>query len=254
MKARTPWHEDDEFWRTMHPLFFGEEQWEAAPHEAEATLALLDVGPGSSVLDLGCGPGRHSLEFARRGLRVTGVDRTFFLIEEARRRAEAESLDVEFVVEDMRRFVRPRAFAGAVCLSTSFGYFEDPTGDALVLANVRASLADGGALVVEILSKEAVERSFKPAEDTRLDERTVVSEERRLTALPGGCAWFVKRRRLIAGGTIRGEFEVAHRLYSPDALASLLVGSGFRSVRIAGGLDGQPYGDRSDMLVVAASK
>jgi SAM-dependent methyltransferase len=250
MNARTPWHEDDEFWRAMHPLFFGEEQWEAAPREAGAAVALLGLGRGASVLDLGCGPGRHSLELARLGLPVTGVDRTPAFIEEARRRAEAGGLDVEFVVGDMRRFVRLRAFAGAVCLSTSFGYFEDPAEDALVLACVRASLADGGALVIEMASRDDVERGFSPAEDTRLDERTVVREERRLTALPDGCAWYVKRRRLMVDGVVRREFEVAHRLYSAAALASLLHETGFARVDTCGDLGGAPPGEGAGRLVV----
>ena len=69
----TVWHEQDVFWQTV-PLF-DQERLEAAPQEVDATISMLGIESPAEVLDLCCGVGRHSLEFARRGYRVTGVDR-----------------------------------------------------------------------------------------------------------------------------------------------------------------------------------
>jgi 2-polyprenyl-3-methyl-5-hydroxy-6-metoxy-1,4-benzoquinol methylase len=114
------WHEDDEFWRTA---ISGElrERWDAAPGEVEKAMALLDIEPPAAVLDLCCGIGRHSLDLARRGFAVTGVDRTRDLLEEARRLADADGLAVELVEQDMRAFRRPGAFDAAISMLTSFG-------------------------------------------------------------------------------------------------------------------------------------
>ena len=71
-----PWHEDDTFWHAWAPVMFETQRWEAAPGEVERALELLGVEPGAALLDMCCGPGRHALELARRGLRVTAVDRT----------------------------------------------------------------------------------------------------------------------------------------------------------------------------------
>jgi len=60
----------------------------------EKASRLLDF-KGSSVLDLCCGPGRHSLVLAERGLTVTGVDRTEFLLERARTEAATRGLEIE---------------------------------------------------------------------------------------------------------------------------------------------------------------
>ena len=59
-------------------------------------LALL---PGARVLDAGCGPGRHSLELARRGFSVVGLDRSPDFIGQAK--AARGDLDIEFVVGDV---------------------------------------------------------------------------------------------------------------------------------------------------------
>ena len=42
--------------------------------EVDFLVDALALGPGARVLDAGCGPGRHSLSLARRGIDVVGVD------------------------------------------------------------------------------------------------------------------------------------------------------------------------------------
>src|SRR5881628_13799 len=71
-----PWHEQDEFWEAFGPTLFSERHWSTAPVEVDGIISLLRLQPGMSIVDLCCGPGRHSLEFARRGFQVTAVDRT----------------------------------------------------------------------------------------------------------------------------------------------------------------------------------
>jgi SAM-dependent methyltransferase len=58
------WHENDEFWETMGTMMFSERRWEIASAEMYQVVPLLDVNPGGAVLDLCCGPGRHSLELS----------------------------------------------------------------------------------------------------------------------------------------------------------------------------------------------
>src|SRR5512136_2486298 len=108
--STTPWFENERFWAALAPIFFGEQRLVITPEQTDRLLALLELEQGSSVLDLCCGPGRHSVELARRGYRVTGVDRQTEYLAQARAKAAAENLAVELVLEDMRRFVRPRAF------------------------------------------------------------------------------------------------------------------------------------------------
>src|SRR6516225_8796268 len=103
------WFEDETLWRELYPYVFPPERVAAAPVQVSQILCLSAVN-GGAVLDLCCGPGRHSLEFARRGFTVTGVDRSPFLLERARERADAEGTKVEWVLGDMREFQRPSAF------------------------------------------------------------------------------------------------------------------------------------------------
>jgi 2-polyprenyl-3-methyl-5-hydroxy-6-metoxy-1,4-benzoquinol methylase len=88
MQEAKPWHEQDTFWDTVAPVLFVERRWSDAPVEVEQVVSLLGIEPGARVLDLCCGVGRHSLELARRGFHVTGVDRTRPYLDRASRQAE----------------------------------------------------------------------------------------------------------------------------------------------------------------------
>jgi len=153
MQEVKPWHEQDTFWKTVAPVLFVQRRWEDAPAEVEQVVSLLGIEPGAHVLDLCCGVGRHSLELARRGFQVTGVDRTRPYLDRAARQAEAEGLKVEFVQSDMRDFCRPDAFDAVVNLFTSFGYFEDPEDDCQVALNMYRSLKSGGVFLIDMMGK-----------------------------------------------------------------------------------------------------
>lgn len=70
--------------------------------QSRALAPWLTVQPGARVLDIGCGVGRWSRRLAARGARVTGIDLSPTMIEEARRRAEAGGVAerCRFLVQD----------------------------------------------------------------------------------------------------------------------------------------------------------
>jgi len=248
----TTWYDRDDFWETFFPTLFSGRRWEAAPAEVDDLLKLTDLEPGAHVLDLCCGPGRHSLELARRGLRVTGVDRTASYLETARQKAAEEGLEIEFVQEDMRRFVRPGAFDAAINLFTSFGYFEDPADDLQVAKNLYASLKPGGKLVIEMMGKEVLARIFQERDWVWLDEEegAIILEERKLSQ---GWSWIESTWTLLREA-VRKTYTVSHRLYAGTEMASLLQQAGFASVTLFGGLDSVPYDQNARRLVAVAGK
>ena len=92
------WFEDESFWSTLERFFFTKMRTDImASAEVDQVVRLLDARSGAAVLDLGCGPGRHALALARRGFRVTGVDRTTHYLDAARRRAADQHLDLDLV-------------------------------------------------------------------------------------------------------------------------------------------------------------
>jgi SAM-dependent methyltransferase len=249
MKRGIPWHESDSFWETAGPVLFTQGRWENAPAEVAAMVALLGLTPGADVLDLCCGVGRHALEFARRGFRVTGVDRTAAYLDEARRRAEEEELAVEFVQQDMRSFVRPKAFDVVINCFTSFGYFEREDDDRSVAASASESLRPGGMLLIEMMGKEILARIFSER-GWREEDGMLILEDRQVS--PDWSA--VHNRWIILKNGERREVRLTTRQYSAAELCRLLRDAGFQRVDVYGDLSGAPYDMQAKRLVVVAHK
>jgi SAM-dependent methyltransferase len=243
-------HDDDEFWRACGPVMFTPERWAGAPEQVDRVLELAGVEPGAAVLDLACGPGRHSLELARRGFRVTGVDRTPPHLAAARAAAGEEGLEVEWVEADMLSFSRPESFDLGLSLYTSFGYFEDPEDDRRTAANLVESLRPGGALVMEMMGKEVLARIFVARDWQELPDGGILLYERKVSR---GWSWIEHRWILLKDGE-RREFAPSLRIYSAAELTALLRDCGCSAVEVYGGFDGRPYDHEAVRLVAVARR
>jgi SAM-dependent methyltransferase len=243
------WHDRDEFWEKLAPFLFPKERWEVTQDEVDQIQALLDMREGMALLDLGCGPGRHSLEFARRGLQVIGVDRTSAFLKKARAKAEEGSLQAEFILEDMRDFVRPGAFDAAISMFTSFGYFEDQEENLKVLRNVWTSLKDEGKVILDVMGKEILARIFLPQGWQEregkywLQRRTIRGNWSKL-----------ENHWIVIDGASRYEITFEHWLYSGVELSNMLLEAGFKDVTCYGDLSGSAYGPEARRLVCVGQK
>ena len=243
------WYDQDVFWETWASFLFSKERWENAPEEVTNLISLLRIDPGASVLDLCCGPGRHSLEFARRGYSVVGVDRTRKYLQKARRLAKKEELEIEFVQEDMRSFCRVDSFDAAVNLFTSFGFFEDIKDDEQVIKNVHRSLKEGGVFLIDVMGKERLARIFRERDWYEINGATML-EERKITK---NWSWIENRWIMLKTGKAE-EFKLSLRPYSAVELTTLLSSCGFNTIEVYGDLGGAPYDHKAKRLVVVAQK
>ncbi|HPQ68317.1 MAG TPA: methyltransferase domain-containing protein [bacterium] len=244
------WHDDDSFWQNFAPTMFTSEQWESAEIEITQVLTLADIAEPCDVLDLCCGPGRHSLALAERGFRVTGVDRMTAFLDEARERAAAAGVELRLVQEDMRRFVEENSFDLTLSLFTSFSYFADPAEDRQVLANVLRSLRPGGKFIIEMMSKEVLAHIFRERDWRETDDGLIVVEHREVMQDWG----WIRSKWILLKGNERYETIVEHRLYSAVELKTLLLDVGFGAVKVFGNLDGGPYNHNAQRLVIVATK
>ena len=243
------WFESDDFWRDLYPFMFSGDRFAAAKDEVTQILALTQSTAGR-LLDLCCGPGRHSVEFAERDFTVTGVDRSPFLLDIARRRGAENGVSIEWISQDMRQFVRPDSFDLACNLFTSFGYFEDEQDDLRVLRNIHASLKDGGVLVMELLGKERLARVWQNSSCDDLPDGGVLLQRRQLR---DDWSRILSEWTLIKDGHAR-TFTFEHAVYSGRELKDRLLQCGFGSVQLYGSLAGAPYDQDAARLVAVARK
>ncbi len=243
------WYEDESFWKATYPFLFSEARFEAAETHVENILNLVGMESGD-VLDLCCGPGRFAVPLARRGFRVTAVDRSPFLLDKGRKSAAQKGLDIEWVENDMREFERPEAFDLVLNLNTSFGYFDAKDEDVKVLRKIFDSLRPGGRLVMDLMGKEKLARIFQPTVSEKLEDGALLVQRHEIFD-----EWSRIRNEwiIIKGPEVR-TFEFHHTVYSGQELKDRLLATGFQDVRLCGSFEGEEYGSESDRFVVVAGK
>lgn len=240
------WFENERLWEVSFDSMFPARRIEETDAEVQSILALVGGSP-REALDLCCGPGRAAIALARRGVSVTGVDRSPFMLGKAKERAAIAGVPVEWTLSDMRKFVRPASYDLVLSLFTSFGYFDFPDDNLRVLRNARESLRPAGAMVLELGGKEWLAGIFDPTTSQDLEDGRVLVQRRRV--LDGWDRVETDWYFLDDGRYER--FTFRHFIYSGQELKALLLAAGFSSVELYGGFDGRPFIGKSRLHLVA---
>ncbi len=213
--------------------------------EVDFLLDELKLASGASILDVGCGTGRHSVELARRGYAVTGVDLSAGMLAQAAEAAQKAGVQVEWVHSDATRLVSSKQSDAAICLCEgAFGLLgsgDDPIAHpSAVLRNVCRALKPQAKAVFTVLNGYAMARRYsaQDVEAGRFDPLGLVeaSEFSPQEALP--------------------EISLRERAFVPTELTLLFALAGLRVLNMWGGTAGN-WGrrtidlDEMEIMVIA---
>lgn len=197
--------------------------------EIDRIVRVLHLQPHERVLDLCCGQGRHTLELARRGYNVEGLDQSHYLIQRARSTAKREALPIRFREGDARRLpYRTDTYDVVLILGNSFGYFDSVEEDVRILTEIRRILKPWGRVLLDVADGEYLRDHFQPRSWEWIDDTMFVCRERSLS--------FDEQRLIsrevitdVEKGVVADQFYAEH-LYTPDALRRLLERAGFSGI------------------------
>lgn len=116
--------------------------------EVQPTIAAVDVPPGATLCELGCGPGRYTLPLAALGARVVAVDFSAASLQVLRARLDAEAM-VALVQADVTRPFGARAAFDRM-LSTLHGNLPSDVHRSRALQWMADALSDDGRAVVSM--------------------------------------------------------------------------------------------------------
>lgn len=207
-----------------------------------------------SVLDLACGTGNVAIEFARRGYKVVGVDKSKAMIKEAIRKVEMDpSLKAEFYCQDISYLVLPMHFDLAVCLFDSLNYITEPEMLRRAFKGIFHVLKPGGYFIFDMNSEYALEANLFTQDNLGSDERLKyfwVSTYDRGRKLCRVDMYFQLENE---DGRLSCFKEVHYqRAYSIDEVVSYLTDVGFRCVYIFEAYTFNPPGKRSARIYYVA--
>jgi SAM-dependent methyltransferase len=229
-----------EFWRAVIPP-------RTTSDEVDFVERALGLGGPGRLLDLPCGEGRHALELARRGHRVTGVDLSPYAVERATAEAKRTAALAEFREGDMRA---PPAgpFDGACCLGNSIGYLshEDLRG---FLRSMIAVLHPGARWVVDTgTAAESLLPRFTGG-DRMLEAAGIRFAVRQwYDALEGR----LRQEAVLERGEEHEAGPISYGVYTVAELRRLFLEAGWTVLGLHGALDGRPFALGDPRLLIVA--
>ena len=204
--------------------------------EIDHLVAALGLRPGMRVLDVGCGPGRHAHELARRRIATHGIDISTRFVDVASVDAPAGAT---FERVDARAMTFIEAFDAAICLCQgAFGMMTVSGDDEAVLSGIARALRPGGQLALTAFNAFF---AVKYHHDASFDAGAGVAHERATVHDEAGVAQ---------------EVDLWTGCYTPRELRLLFAQCGLEVTRVSSVEpgrygDGEPTSELPELLVLA---
>jgi len=209
----------------------------------------LQLPPGSKVLDIPCGGGRHSVELARRGHHPTGVDLSTDFLKAARAAASERGVEVAWEQREMRDLPWREEFDGAFCFGNSFGYLDD-AGNAAFLAAVHRALKPKARFVMDTgMTAESLLPSFVERRWFQVGDILFLINGRYDHATSR-----VETEYTFLRGDVRDVRAASTRVHTFREIGALLASSGFVEPAAFSSLAEEPYRLGAQRLLLVASK
>jgi len=206
----------------------------------------LKLKPPARILDVACGFGRHSLELARRGYDVVGLDSSEAMLAEARKPGSSPGT-IRFVHCDMRDIPFRDEFDAVINLFTSFGYFSPRENDR-VLRKMAAALKPGGMIMIDTRDRLHDQRALAKRGNRHnmwwaVGDSFIVLEDMKYNPGRGLCSnrWKIMKRDGISWSMSEKEFRLY--IYYRSQLAKMAGGFGIRKKAVYSG-----FGSEADTL------
>lgn len=217
--------------------------------------AGLDVG---SILDVGCGTGRHYLPLMQKGYSVTGVDQSRNMLNTLRKKAETMAAEPNLFEMDMREIGFVNKFGAVICMNTVFLYLLTDQDILISLKKFHQALEPGGVVIIDIMNflsllgryKENVVENY--TRDGVSFERAIEHYIENVPAI-----WHHREFGIIRDGEETITYNELHkfRMLNYNEMRNFLYEAGFSNVKCFGKFtDGEEVESQSKRLVFVAIK
>ncbi|MCH7973180.1 MAG: class I SAM-dependent methyltransferase [Bacteroidetes bacterium] len=214
----------------------------------ESIISITNIKNKSKILDLACGAGRHSIEFAKKGFLLTAVDLSENLLNNAKVNAQNAEVDIDFIRADIRDFYIDDKFDLVLNLFTSFGYFESDEENFKVFKSAYDHLNENGFFIFDYFNKKYLEENLIPNSSLRIEDGEIIQKRR------------IEKGRVIKDIIIKKNgnekyFKESVKIYSLDEIKSKLELTKFNIKDIYGSFDRSKFDESlSNRIIIIAQK
>lgn len=211
----------------------------------------------SNILDMACGNGRHSIELAKRGHRVYGLDYTFGLLSIA----NEQNCPAQFINGNMLKLpFRSGSFEAVLSMWQSLGYFASDKDNEIVITEVSRILRKGGIFVAQLNNPLSafvhLKESGAVVENGKLSVKRETEEDGTLYRKTESFNPVTFRYKSIKESPTSDVDPVVHdmRYFTFPEINSYLVSNGLVAIALFGSVSKNPYDIFSDQMVIVAQK
>ncbi len=210
-------------------------------------LPDLNLQPNAKILDLGCGNGRHSINLAKLGYDVTGLDLSANLLSIAKQEAERQKIKINFVEADMRYFKLFPPFNAIFSFFTSFGFFDDDRENFSVFRNVSDHLAKDGVYVFDYLNESFIRKNLVAEDVQKKGDFTIILKRWIEKDMVKKTVRIEKKNEIL-------EFEESVKLYPFEMISEVLTNFGLEVTHSWGDYSGIPFSKDAPRIILTAKK
>jgi SAM-dependent methyltransferase len=208
----------------------------------EVDFIVSQTVQNGRVLDVGCGQGRHCVEFAKRGFEAIGIDVSQKLIGQASQ--AGKGLPAQFIMDDARQMSRVKGcFDLVASLFSSFG-LHSHMDNRLIIHNVCERLKSGGFLFIDVDNIHEIKRYITRTKGMHtydgFIERVVLNPATNI----------VQWEECWIGQVYDGKYQ----LHTDTQLSRILEEAGLKVKRLFGSFQGEEYSTESRWLIIVAVK
>ena len=157
-------------------ILYKDRDFREAEHFISLLINDLKIKKDTTIIDLACGKGRHSVYLNQLGFNILGLDLSKESISQNKKLETDITAEhfLKFSVHDMRTEIYPEVSAEKVDavfnLFTSFGYFDDEIEDKKIFKSVSNVLKDEGYFVLDFLNAKWVKNTLVPKAEIRKED------------------------------------------------------------------------------------
>lgn len=214
-------------------------------YEVKYIINTCNIKNNHTILDLGCGKGRHALSFAEKGMKVVGVDYNDNLINFATTEAKrTNSTNTTFIKADCRNLDLQEMFDFVICLYDVVGSYVNNDENIKILKTISKHLKKGGRAIISVMNYELTEykaKNFFSLKDeankllelpaSQIMEKTGDIFDPEYYIIDKETKVIYRKEQFLEGSSIPEEFIVRDKRFKKDEIIKLCSDAGLNVLR-----------------------
>ncbi len=212
--------------------------------ECEFIIQECGLKPEMKILDLACGHGRHSIFFAKKGFKVSGIDLNSRFIELARKNADQQDLTIDFKADNMLNIEAEDVYDCVVLVFNSFGFLDKKDGIALI-QKLKSAIKRDGKIFIDIKNRDSILKELNPCQV--LEKGTDLMIDRLSFNPQNGTT---TNNRIYIKDGVRYDTPFTMQLYHFSEFEELLANNGLEIIQSYGSWSGEVFGANSRRIIL----